>query len=110
MRSRFLLCAHIVCCFEDPHGLLFKTIKRERLQPYWRDPLLALTPTAARNFNNIARRIAIDAPIEADAIRSEIDIPVEDDIRNEIGALAEELLIFTMPLSIEFLMLQLACL
>jgi MULE transposase domain len=44
--SRFLLCKHIVSCFEDisyPWEFL-RTVKRHRISPFWTDPQLVLLP------------------------------------------------------------------
>lgn len=44
--SRFLLCKHIICCFEkmpDP-GKFFSEVRRQRCTPFWEDPQLVLRP------------------------------------------------------------------
>ena len=46
LRSRFLLCKHLVSCFDDisyPWEFL-RTAKRHRTSPFWTDPQLVLLP------------------------------------------------------------------
>ena len=42
--SRFLLCKHIVYCFEPPTPEFFNTVQRQTTCPFWKDERLILRP------------------------------------------------------------------
>lgn len=42
--SRFLLCKHIVHCFESPSPEFFQTVSRQTTYPFWKDKQLVLRP------------------------------------------------------------------
>jgi hypothetical protein len=42
--SRFLLCKHIVHCFESPSPEFFQTVSRQTTYPFWKDRHLVLRP------------------------------------------------------------------
>ena len=47
LMSRFLLCKHIVYCFESPNPEMFRTIQRRTTPPFWQDERLVLRPEFA---------------------------------------------------------------
>ena len=44
LHSRFLLCKHIVHCFETPNAEFFETVSRQTTSPFWKDKQLILRP------------------------------------------------------------------
>lgn len=44
LHGRFLICKHIVHCFEPPISELFETISRQTMYPFWKDERLILRP------------------------------------------------------------------
>jgi hypothetical protein len=55
LHSRFLLCKHIVYCFEPPSPEFFETVRRQTIYPFWADERLILRP-------EYAPRVELDTP------------------------------------------------
>ncbi|THC98128.1 hypothetical protein EYZ11_002416 [Aspergillus tanneri] len=47
LHSRFLICKHIVYCFELPSPDCFETVSRQTVYPFWKDEQLILRPEYA---------------------------------------------------------------
>jgi hypothetical protein len=47
LHSRFLICKHIVHCFESPSPEFFETVSRQTIYPFWKDVQLTLRPEYA---------------------------------------------------------------
>lgn len=47
LMSRFMLCKHIVYCFEPPSPEVLRTIRRQTTPPFWKDDRLVLRPEFA---------------------------------------------------------------
>jgi hypothetical protein len=47
LHSRFLICKHIIYCFEPPVPEFFETVTRQTTCPFWRDNQLILRPEYA---------------------------------------------------------------
>jgi hypothetical protein len=54
LHSRFLICKHIVHCFESPSPEFFEAVSRQTTYPFWKDERLILLP-------EYAPRVELDA-------------------------------------------------
>jgi hypothetical protein len=85
LHSRFLLCKHIVHCFESPGPEFFETVRRQTTYPFWKDERLILRL-------EYAPRVELDTPglgkgkepQEDDAERSLIE-PSESESEQDEG-------------------------
>lgn len=49
LHSRFLICKHIIHCFETPNAEFFETVSHQTTSPFWKDKQLILRPEYAPN-------------------------------------------------------------
>ncbi|KID82058.1 hypothetical protein MGU_10628 [Metarhizium guizhouense ARSEF 977] len=86
LHSRFLICKHIVRCFEAPSPDFFETVSRQTAYPFWSDPQLILRPECAPetefdpgklNGSNKVQTVALD--LEPESSESDEDRDGIDD-------------------------------
>lgn len=86
LHSRFLLCKHIVRCFESPSPEFFETVRRQTAYPFWSDPQLILRPECAPvidfdsgNLNGSNKAQTVELELEFDSSEGDSEQDNTDD-------------------------------
>ncbi|RDH27526.1 hypothetical protein BDQ94DRAFT_184479 [Aspergillus welwitschiae] len=91
LHSRFLLCKHIVRCFESPSPGFFETVSRQTTYPFWNNAQLILRPecdpgegfrSGKLNGSNQVRVAALE--LELDSSESDSELGGSDDDQDAI--------------------------
>jgi hypothetical protein len=88
LHSRFLICKHIVHCFESPSPEFFETVSRRTVYPFWNDPRLMLRPEYADILgSNGDNKLHADNVQESlfDSSESESELDEKDDDQEAVS-------------------------
>ncbi|KAK9443862.1 ATP-dependent DNA helicase PIF1, partial [Metarhizium brunneum] len=87
LHSRFLICKHVVHCFESPSPEVFETVSRQTIYPFWKDPRLALrpeyAPRAAPDISGLNEQNKRDADDATELLLDSSESESEQDVGNE---------------------------
>jgi MULE transposase domain len=101
LQSRFLLCKHIVHCFESPSREFFDTVRRQTSYPFWKDERLVLRPEFrleeqwdGRDLEDDAEESASDSSSESELDYDGPDADVDRDSDEENETIEERIVKF----------------
>jgi hypothetical protein len=90
LHSRFLICKHIVHCFELPSPEFFETVSRQTTYPFWKDERLILQPEYAPRVELDAQDLQEDNNKES-VFDSSSESELDEDEDNEQEAVPMEI-------------------
>ncbi|KAJ6019708.1 ATP-dependent DNA helicase PIF1 [Penicillium canescens] len=73
LHSRFLICKHIVHCFESPSPDFFETVSRQTVYPFWKDERLVLLPEFASREGLRTRKLHGNIEMQDTTLASPLD-------------------------------------
>lgn len=85
LHSRFLICKHLIHCFESPSPRFFETVSRQTTYPFWRDELLVLRPEYAPRGE-----LDTEGSTRGNLLQDDIQEGVTDFSESELGQDSEE--------------------
>ncbi|KAJ6039029.1 hypothetical protein N7460_007061 [Penicillium canescens] len=73
LHSRFLICKHIVHCFESSSPDFFETVSRQTVYPFWKDERLVLLPEFASREGLRTRKLHGNIEMQDTTLASPLD-------------------------------------